>query len=105
MQFCCVALTVKVSVLRDFHLREHNVLQPTGSPDFWANEPAKNRTYTSVLGSDPVILSVLDKRELWYDHVPDHWIGSQIGLSDHPGLIQSMIPSLTVSDSKPCSDP
>ena len=37
----CVALTIKVSGLHDFHSGAHNVLLPTGSQDFWASEPAR----------------------------------------------------------------
>ena len=37
----CLALTIKVSELRDFHSGVHNVMLLTGCPDFWASEPTR----------------------------------------------------------------
>ena len=47
----CLALTVKVSGLHDFHSGVHNVKLLTGCQDFWASEPtrAENKSNRFIL--------------------------------------------------------
>ena len=47
----CLALTVKVSGLHDFHSGVHNAKLLTGCQDFWASEPtrAENKSNRFIL--------------------------------------------------------
>ena len=69
----CVVLTIKVSLLHDFHSGVHNVTLLTGCQDFWASEPSRAENKSNRL-----ILCNLWTYTLFYWAINVTWLPKRI---------------------------